>query len=383
MDKLDIEKNQAISRVGLLKCDTYQQDEVVSVVERLLFDVIMIQDLIKPGFKVHIKPNLLSLKGPDRAVTTHPAIVRAVVNLIKPLGVQITIGDSPAGMTKAIEKNWLATGMKQVADETGVRLVPFENSKVTLKHVRGNTYFISSIVADADVVINLCKLKTHSLTLMTGAIKNMFGVIPGIKKSDYHRMAPDVDGFSDILVDVFETVKPQINIMDAIVAMEGNGPSSGNPVHLGYVLGSRDAVATDAIAAFLLGFNNDEIVTTAIAYERGLGEKRLDVIDVVGLSLDELEIKPVVLPSKRLQSYIPNFIMDMIGKLIWVRPCVNKDTCKKCGLCVENCPVQAMTPVNGIPKIDYSICIKCFCCDEICPYGAIQQEMSWLVKRLS
>jgi len=376
-------KPSSMSRVGFYACKSYDQAVVDGVIRKILVDVIQVDDLIKPGFKVHIKPNLLSLKGPDNAVTTHPALVKSVATIVKSMGATVAIGDSPAGLTRAIEKNWLATGMKRVADEAGVTLVALETTGVTLKHIRGKAYAIAKVVDDADIVINISKLKTHSLTLMTGAIKNMFGVIPGIKKSDYHRIAPDVHQFCSILVDIFETVKPQINIMDAVLAMDGNGPSSGKPKYLGYILGSRDAVALDAVAADLFGFNNDEIITTNLAHERGLGEKRLEHIEIVGLSLNDLERRPITLPSIRLQSYVPDFIMDIIGKLIWVRPAVTEDLCQRCGLCIQNCPMKAMSSRDGVPRIDYSICIKCFCCDEICPTGAIKQRMSWLVKQLS
>jgi len=383
MDEKKIDINNPKSKVGVYKCSSYDSREIHSVIEKILYEVIGIEKYIKSGSKVHIKPNLLSEKGPDKAVTTHPAVVKAVVKIIQSMGALVTIGDSPAGMTRSIEKNWIATGMKRVAEETGAQLVEFENKGVSLTKVRDKQYFIAKIVHEADVVVSISKLKTHSLTLMTGAIKNIFGVIPGIKKAEYHRQAPELHDFASILVDIFEAVKPQINIMDAIIGMEGNGPSSGMPVHIGYLLGSNDAVALDSIAAHLMGFGDDEVITTSLASERGLGVGKRDEIEIVGTSFNDLPKENIVLPTKRLQNYIPDFLIKFIGKLIWIRPIANKSKCRKCGLCIKNCPVNAMTPRDGIPHIDYNVCIKCFCCDEICPYGAIEQDMSRLVKLLS
>jgi Pyruvate/2-oxoacid:ferredoxin oxidoreductase delta subunit len=248
--------------------------------------------------------------------------------------------------------------------------------------VRGQSYFIAEKLASADVIINLCKLKTHSLTLYTGAIKNMFGAIPGVKKGEFHKIAPKVRDFSEFLVDIFEAAKPHISIMDAVIGMEGNGPSSGQAKKFGYIIASRDAVALDAVGSYIMGYDVDEILTTEIAHQRNLGEKDFNRIKFRGIVKEDLAQYQIILPTNRLYQSLPEFLLKLAGKLVWIRPKANEKKCKRCGMCITNCPVKAMESVDGFPVIDYNICIKCFCCDEICPYNAIDLQMSWLARKL-
>jgi len=371
------------SIVSVEKCKNYDHSFIEKAINKSLENVGGLTQFIKPGDRVHIKPNLLTAKSPEKAATTHPEIVRAIVKKVQDIGGLVTIGDSPAGVSRPIEEYWENTGIGTVAQETGVELVRFEKNEVKERVVNGNSYYIANKVADADVVISVCKLKTHNLTLFTGAIKNMFGSIPGFKKSEYHKQAPKVEDFSKIIVDIFSTTKPHLTIMDAITIMEGNGPSAGSPKHLGLILTSTDAVALDSIAAGLLGFEEDEIETTNIAYQRGLGERERKKIVIKGENLNSFRELNFDLPSNRYLNYIPTNLIKIIGKLLWVRPEPNDNKCKRCGDCIKNCPTQAMISKDGFPIIDYNKCINCFCCDEICPHDAIDQKMSWLAKKFS
>ncbi|HEX9974786.1 MAG TPA: DUF362 domain-containing protein [bacterium] len=368
------------SIVSIVRCQDYEPGQVDLAIEQSIKNIGGLDQLIKQGTRVHIKPNLLTAKSPDKAATTHPSLVKSLVKRVLELGGLVTIGDSPAGISRPIEEYWQATGMEDVALETGVKLVQLEKKGVVERTVNGKAYFIASAVAEVDVVINVCKLKTHNLTLFTGAIKNMFGAIPGFKKSEYHKQAPKVEEFSEIIVDIFSAVRPQLNIMDAIEIMEGNGPSAGRPRHLGMILASRDAVALDAIAAKIVGFEAGEILTTEKAYQRGLGEKVIDRIAILGESLGALGDLQIALPTNRFQNYIPASVVKVLGKLVWVRPKPDENRCKRCGACIAICPTQAMNPKDGFPVIDYKKCISCFCCDEVCPHNAIDQDMSWLTK---
>jgi len=370
------------SIVSLVRCSNYNQELVFKAIKKSVLNIGGLERLITPGTKVHIKPNLLSAKEPDKAVTTHPTVVKAVVDIVQKLGGEVTIGDSPAGMSRPIEEYWEKTGIMKVAKQTGAELVRFEKKGVVERVVNGNSYFIAKAISEVDVIINLCKMKTHSLTLFTGAIKNMFGIVPGVRKGEFHKEAPKVKEFSEILVDIFETVRPQINIMDAVVSMEGNGPSSGTPKQVGFIITSTDAVALDSVAASLMGFNHGEILTTQIAHSRGLGQHDLDKIEFRGININELERRDFQLPSNRFIQFIPEFLMKLVGQLIWIRPKAIAPKCERCGLCIKNCPVNAMTAKDGIPEIDYNQCIKCFCCDEICPHNAIEQQISWLAKKI-
>jgi len=369
--------------VSVVKCSNYEQEQVDRAIRQSLKNVGGLDRFIKPGDKVHIKPNLLTAKTPEKASTTHPAIVYSVVKIVQKAGGIVTIGDSPSGISRPIEEYWRNSGLKNVAADTGAKLVRLEKNAVSARFVNGNTYYIANAVAEADVVISVSKLKTHNLTLYTGAIKNMFGSIPGFRKSEYHKQSPRVDEFSKILVDIFSAVKPQLNIMDAVVAMEGNGPSSGRPKEVGLILTSTDAVAIDSIAASLLGFEDGEIETTEIAYQRGLGEKRREKILVKGESLNNYENLNFSLPSNHFLNYVPKTLIKIVGKLLWVRPEPQDGRCQRCGDCIRNCPTQAMTAKDGFPIIDYDKCINCFCCDEICPHDAIDQKMSWLARKFS
>ncbi len=331
-----------------------------------------------------MKPNLLAAKEPARAITTHPAVIEVVVRMLLDLGARVTIGDSPAGAVKGLQRYWDNTGLSEVARRTGAQLVAFETGGVQERVVRGLRYYISRYVLEADVLINLPKLKTHGLTLYTGAVKNLFGTVPGLRKSEYHKQAPHPEDFAQVLVDIYSVVRPHLHIADGIVGQEGNGPSSGTVRPIGVLLASTDGVALDVVGAAIMGFDPEEIDTTRIASERGLGVGRLQQIQLLGAQLDSLRLPDFVLPSNRLIKLVPRWLMLLGARLIWVRPRAIRETCKRCGVCQSNCPVGAIsTDPDGYPIMDYSRCIKCMCCDEGCPHQAIEQEMSWLARRFS
>jgi ferredoxin len=225
-------------------------------------------------------------------------------------------------------------------------------------------------------------LKTHSLTLFTGAVKNMYGCLPGFQKGNWHRRAPKADEFSQVVVDVFSSFQPKINIMDGILAMEGDGPSNGRSRKLGLIITSNSAPALDRIATEIIGYDPDEIFTTRFAELRGFSGIESGS-ELSGVPLDEVKISDFALPMDRYLRMIPKIAHDMLGKFIWTRPVVNPEICSECLSCVENCPVHAMKEDSGPPVIDNKACINCYCCDEICPEGAIDKKMSWLAKKLT
>ncbi|MDZ7384796.1 MAG: DUF362 domain-containing protein [candidate division KSB1 bacterium] len=370
--------------VSAVQCTSYEFQVVAEAVEQLLVPLGGLAHFVQRGNHVHLKPNLLAAKEPARAITTHPVVVEAVVRMLLDLGAKVTIGDSPAGAVKGLQRYWDNTGLSEVAKRTGARLVAFETGGVQERVVRGRSYYISRYVIDADVVINLPKLKTHGLTLYTGAVKNLFGVIPGLRKSEYHKQAPHPEDFAEVLVDIYSAVRPHLHIADGVVGQEGNGPSSGRVRPIGVMLASTDGVALDAVGAAIMGFDPEEIDTTRIASQRGLGEGRLEHIKVVGADLESLRLPDFVLPSNRLIKLVPRWLMILGARLIWVRPRADRELCKRCGVCQTNCPVGAIsTDADGYPVMDYTRCIKCMCCDEGCPHQAIEQEMSWLARRFS
>lgn len=370
------------SVVSVMQCESYEQKKIDLAVQASIKNIVNLENLIEPGTRVHVKPNLLTAKTPDKGATTHPSLVQSVVEMVQKLGADVTIGDSPAGRSRPIEEYWEKTGMAGVARKTGAKLVQFEKKGVRKFEINGNEYFIAKAVTEADVVINVCKMKTHNLTLFTGAIKNMFGSIPGFQKSEYHKQAHKAKDFSKIVAEIFSAVRPQINIMDAVEIMEGNGPSGGAVKPLGLILASTDAVALDTIAAHLMGFEDGEIFTTEFVYEMGLGEKNIEKILIKGAGITNFTGKEFALPTNRYLNYVPSSLVRVLGKFIWVRPRPDEEKCQRCGACIAICPTSAMTSDEGFPVIDYTKCISCFCCDEACPHNAIDQQASWLARKI-
>lgn len=366
------------NRVHITVCKEYEDAIVRKSIEEAVEAVGGLP--VKNGDVVLLKPNLLTAKSPERAVTTHPAIVKAVAGMVIDCGGKPVIGDSPSGSPG--EEIFGVTGIKEAASILDIPIENFSSTGTIENIVRGNAYYLARQAVECDLLINLPKLKTHSLTLFTGAVKNLYGCLSGFQKGNWHRRAPKADDFSQIVVDVFSCFQPVINIMDGILAMEGDGPSNGSPKHVGIILASNNAPALDRIASRIIGYDPEEIYTTRFAELRGFtqGEKSLILS---GKSIDEVKPSAFSLPVDRYLRMIPELAHEVLGKFIWTRPKVNPEMCTECYACVGNCPVNAMTENGGPPDIDYKTCINCYCCDEVCPAGAIDKKMSWLAKRLT
>jgi len=365
-------------------CPDYEYEKVHAAVKAALEPLGGIREFVKNGDTVLLKVNMLAAKAPERAITTHPVVLKAVAAEVTAAGGRIVVGDSPAGVLNGIRRFWQNTGIGQATEDIGGELVKFEGSGTRPIRIKGRILHITSIIDRVDVVINLPKLKTHGLTLFTGAVKNCFGLLPGFQKANLHKAAPKIEAFSEILVDIFSHVKPALNIMDAVVGLEGNGPSSnGSPRNVGLILAGHDAVALDAVAARVIGFKNEDIVTTKIAHDKGLGEGKFENIRLCGPPLRDISVPDYVLPSNSLLRIVPSWLAEFAGRFFWVHPKAVPALCQKCGICIENCPMQCMTPdAAGVPVINHNSCINCLCCDESCPYDAVIQEMSWLAKKL-
>ena len=370
------------SEVVILRCRGYNRKKVFDAVTHAFELLGGLSKYVQPGQKVLLKPNMLSAKKPSKAVTTHPIVLEAVIELVKSVGGVVWVGDSPSGAIKGVKRCWENTGFLEVAEKTGVKLINFEAGGTVLKKVNGKNFHIAKAVLEADVVINLPKFKTHGLTLYTGAIKNLFGTLPGFQKAEFHKLYPHPQSFSECLVDILSIVKPSLHLMDAILGMEGDGPATGDKRKTGLILASEDAVALDSVASFLMGFKENEIDVVSIAGIRGLGENTLSRINILGESLNSAQIPDFSLPSNRLIKLVPEFLMKWVGKFIWVRPESKKELCTGCKICAESCPVYAIEMKDGHPVFDYGTCINCLCCNESCPESAIVQKLSWLAKRI-
>ena len=349
------------SKVSIVRCEDYSLENIRRAIKQTLENLGGLGSFIKPHQKVLVKPNLLSAKDPSRAITTHPSIVQVTVEEIKKLKAIPVVGDSPGGADRGVKRVWDNTKMSEAAKNTKTELVKFEGGGVCKAQTsKGKIYYISKHAVKADAIISLAKMKTHVLTLFTGAIKNMFGLIPGFRKGEYHKQLPRPKDFSQMLVDVFSLAQPKLNIVDAVVCMDGDGPSSGNPKYLGLILASRDAVALDKVCAGIFGFKENEIDTTNIAEERGLGTADFSKIEIVGEKLSDIVFPKFDLPSNRFLKIIPKFMVKLLEPYVWVRPNIKEELCTNCNICVENCPMKVIQKDPRRPTFNYKNCINCF-----------------------
>jgi len=362
--------------VSIVRCETYHEEEVLRGLRRSIDLLGGIEIFVKRGDRVLLKPNLLYGKAPEKAVTTHPSVVRGMIKIVREAGGVPLIGDSPGmeSLGRAAEK----AGIKRVADETGCPLVEFDRPIVPSERRgrRFNQLEVDRSVLEADVVINLPKWKTHGQVLLTLGVKNLFGCIPGPRKALWHLKAgQDQKLFARMLIDVYLTVRPALTILDGIVGMDGNGPGSGRPFPLGLLLGARDPLHLDQIVCDLLGIRRELLPTNRVAFESGIG---MNEIEVVGENVEEVKISGFQLPPlSDLGWSLPGFLKRALRKALTGRPVIDEEVCQICGRCEEICPPKALTQ-KGHLALDEQKCIRCFCCQEICPEGAISIKPGWV-----
>jgi uncharacterized protein (DUF362 family)/Pyruvate/2-oxoacid:ferredoxin oxidoreductase delta subunit len=381
-----------MSKVAIINCLDYNQKNVDEALRQGLELIGGLGSIVKPGNKVLLKVNALMEIEPEKAATTHPSIVHALIKEIKKLGAFAYIGDSPGDPSANIQRTMKKTGMLCAAQKAGGEILNFQKSKIVdinspSLNKRIKKLKICQAVLDADVIINLPKLKTHGWTLFTGAIKNLYGVVPGFFKSRYHLIAPQPYEFSETLVDILEIVKPRLNIMDAVIGMEGPGPSAGYPRKMGALLFSTDAVALDAVCAEAIGYNALDIDTTKIAHQRKLGNGSLKDLEILGARLKEIK-KPDWQHSasrfnltRLLPSWL-NWLLFPVIKHLRVDPVIDDQLCQKCLICVRSCPAKTIFHRHNKVSIDLKNCFMCYCCHELCPYHAIKLKRSWLAKKM-
>jgi uncharacterized protein (DUF362 family)/NAD-dependent dihydropyrimidine dehydrogenase PreA subunit len=358
-----------MSDVLILNCPNYNQENVDKAIAEV-FKNIRIG--IKPHSKILIKPNILMAKKPEYACSTHPAMIEAVCKILAKHNCEIIIGESSGWNTKL---GFEVSGIKAVAEKYKAKIVVFENDKIVDKNIDGvvlKELKITSFIDDVDYIINMPKMKTHGLMKITGAVKNCYGFIPGFQKALYHTKGKDDVTFGELLIDIYLQCKDKIviNIMDAIVGMEGEGPGNGDPKNTGLVIASVDAIALDVIQSSIMGFDPLKIQTINAAVKRKLiGMDNIRIIgDYKDSSIPILNYTPPG-ANKGIKSFIKTAKSYIIKTPVLI-PEVDKDKCIKCSICAKLCPVQCIT-LQPYPTFDRSICIKCYCCHEHCPQGAI------------
>lgn len=372
--------------VALVGCSNYTQAEVDAAVRRS-FDLLGgLAQWVRPGMKVAIKANLLMKKKPEGFTTTHPSVIEAVAKQVKALGATAIIGDSPGGPFTAqmVRGVYRVCGMEQAAQNAGAVLNEdfeqtevFNQQAVLLKQMQLCRY-----LTEVDAVIDCAKLKTHGLTRYTGAVKNLFGCIPGTVKVETHFRMPALRDFSQMLVDLCETVKPVVSLIDAVEAMEGDGPSGGDKRELRCLIASASPYAADIVGGRLMGLAPEDVCTTQRAMERGLIDPAQ--VEVRGEAIERFAVTDYAVPEvsegKSLPRMAPRCVMGLLEKWMRPKPVFTRDRCVGCGDCCRSCPPHAITMQKGRPQADLDKCIRCFCCQELCPAQAIRIKRNKLLK---
>jgi uncharacterized protein (DUF362 family)/Pyruvate/2-oxoacid:ferredoxin oxidoreductase delta subunit len=361
--------------VSFARCESY--DLALDAVRRALEPLGGPARFFRPGQRVLLKPNLLSDGTPEQGITTHPEIARAVIRLAREAGAVPSVGDSPAGALR-VRAVWEKTGFRALCDAESVPLLNLEQEGSRTFTCAGTTLTIAAPVLDADLVVNLPKVKTHSLTVFTGAVKNLYGTLPGFQKATLHKLFPSGDELSRLVAELAAIVRPGLSIADGIVGMEGNGPSGGEPVRLGFVAASADPGALDSALCRVLG-----IPHRAVPVFRHLPPGSWEDPPLLG-EPPAPGTKTLRLPATWKSRLIPRPLVRLLAPLFWIRPALDPAVCVRCGRCADACPPKALIFEKGdIPRLLGSRCIGCCCCHEVCPVKAIRMTESPLMRRIS
>ncbi len=363
------------NNVSLAKCAAYDEIEVYTSLQKAI-------NLVPPpnvkNKVVLLKPNLLTPKKNDSAVCTHPVVVAQAAKIFLEMGAKrVLVGESPA--THASTQSAKQTGLYDAITTVGAQWADFSES-VTVANPDGKlvkSFEFASPFLEADIVVSMPKLKTHQLMAYTGAMKNLFGLMVGLKKAQCHFRFSERKEFSEFLTDLCIAANPQYTIMDAIVGMEGpGGPGNGDPVNLGFLAASDNILALDWTCAAIVGYKSELIVNLADALSRGIWLKNPEDIIVLGESIESVKPKTFKIVSQttinvELRKHIPSFIYKLIELGMVKTPRFVHKKCIKCAKCVEICPAQILS-INTKVCIEKPKCLHCFCCHEVCPVDAIK-----------
>ena len=384
-------------KVALVSCRSYKQREVDSAVAAAIdllggLDEIFYGQQIAKDSRLILKPNLLAKTDPEKACTTHPAVFKAVGKVLQQNGYSdLRYGDSPGNPMIKVESVASECGIKAAADELNIPIGKFEKgSEVEYPEGRAAKKFvICDEVIACDGVINICKMKTHQLERITGAVKNIFGCVFGVNKAASHARFATAEVFAKMLADLNNLVKPKLHIMDGVMAMEGNGPQSGTPVAMNVILASTDPVALDSLFCHLVRLRPDLVPTNVAGMDQGVGSyESIRVITENGVITPEEAFRKYGNASFDVQRSAEfrgalkpiRFLAPFLEK----KPVVKKERCIGCGICVRTCPLEnkavKIDDVDKTARYDYSRCIKCYCCQEMCPEEAITVKKSVLAR---
>lgn len=371
--------------VSIVRCADYGEETC----ERALREVLVPfggLDWVRPGMRVVIKANLVSAMKPEKAATTHPALLAALTRMLRERGANVVIGDSPGGTFAAPHLNavYRVCGLSE-AEAAGAELNRDFSQKEadlpeahTAKHITYTGY-----LDGADAIISFCKLKSHGMLSLSAATKNLFGAIPGIIKPEYHYRYPDPMDFADMLIDLNEFFRPRLYLVDAVQTMEGNGPTAGTPKYMGALLAGTNPHKIDLLCAKLIGLEAKNVPTLRAAQERGLTPASAEELEVSG-DAEEFVCKDFVTVQRGTGTDFGAQKGKLLGAaakaVLRARPKLKRSRCVGCGVCRDTCPAHAIVIEKGKAKIDRRACIRCFCCQEFCPKGAMRVHRTWVAR---
>ncbi len=371
--------------VSIVRCADYGEETC----ERALREVLVPfggLDWVRPGMRVVIKANLVSAMKPEKAATTHPALLAALTRMLRERGANVVIGDSPGGTFAAPHLNavYRVCGLSE-AEAAGAELNrDFSQKEADLPEAHTARHITYTGYLDgADAIISFCKLKSHGMLSLSAATKNLFGAIPGIIKPEYHYRYPDPMDFADMLIDLNEFFRPRLYLVDAVQTMEGNGPTAGTPKYMGALLAGKNPHKIDLLCAKLIGLEAKNVPTLRAAQERGLTPASAEELEISG-DAEEFVCKDFVTVQKGTGTDFGAQKGKLLGAaaktVLRARPKLKRSRCVGCGVCRDTCPAHAIVIEKGKAKIDRRACIRCFCCQEFCPKGAMRVHRTWVAR---
>ena len=378
--------------VSIVKCIQYDYDACLSAL-RAVLEPLDGLGWVRPGMRIAVKANLVTMLRPEAAATTHPVLLCALAELLRERGATAVIGDSPGGIYTAAYLNgvYRVTGVG-AAQAHGAALnqdfsqAQAENPDAAVM----KTFQYTAWLDGCDGIIDFCKLKSHGMMCMSAATKNLFGTIPGTIKPEYHFRYPNHMDFARMLVDLAEYWKPRLSIVDAVVGMEGNGPTAGTPRQIGCLIAGASTHKVDLVCAKILGLEREQVPTLQAALERGLIPEAVEELELSGdlasfivPDFERIETKRGILFQDNFHGPLGKLLSPFMLRHIASRPRVEKAACIGCKKCAEICPAKAITMKNHKPSIDRRACIRCFCCQEFCPKGAMKVARPPLARLLN
>lgn len=373
-----------LSKVVLIRCENYDYLEVKSAIQRGIALLGGPESFVKPNEKILLKPNWLAAEPPEKCITTHPMVFKAICEVLQSTGVNLAYGDSPGFQSPKLADQ--KTGFAAVAAELKIPLADFHTGQEVFfaEGVQNKKFTIANGVLESDGLVSLPKLKTHGFLKLTGCIKNQLGCVPGALKAEFHVKIPNAEHFAKMLVDLNLYLKPRLYVMDGIMAMEGNGPRGGKPKKMNILLFSTDPVALDATVCRIINVNPEYSYTIRFGKEAGLGVYDSSAIELLGDPIENFIDSTFDVERQSIKPYKPGGAIQFLKNRLVPKPSIIHSKCVKCGICNQVCPVNPKAiewlaaDQKVPPTYKYERCIRCYCCQELCPESAIVLKVPFI-----